>query len=71
MYVLSFSPDGKKIVCGGFSNKVEVWDLSQEAMVSEHAGHEDSIWGLVVFPDGQRVVTTSRDGDIRLWRIGS
>ncbi|MFH1609905.1 MAG: WD40 repeat domain-containing protein [Candidatus Bipolaricaulota bacterium] len=71
VYVLSFSPDGKKIVCGGFSNKVEVWDLGQEAIVSELTGHEDSIWGLVVFPDGQRVVTTSRDGDIRLWRIGS
>jgi len=71
LYVLAFSPDGKMIFAGGFSNRVEVWDLGRGALVSEHAGHESSIWGLLVFPDGQRVVTTSRDGDVRLWRIGS
>lgn len=71
MYVLAFSPDGKRVFCGGFSNKVEVWDLERQAMVSEHPGHEDSIWGLLAFPDGQRIVTTSRDGDVRLWKIGS
>ncbi len=71
MYVLAFSPDGKRVFGGGFSNRVEVWDLERRVLVSEHPGHEDSIWGLAVFPDGQRVVTTSRDGDIRLWRIGN
>jgi WD40 repeat protein len=70
VYVLAFSPDGQRIIAGGFSNRVEVWDLGRQAMISELAGHTDSIWGLVVLPDGQRVVTTSRDGTVRLWRTG-
>ncbi|QAA77372.1 MAG: hypothetical protein BIP78_1608 [Candidatus Bipolaricaulis sibiricus] len=71
LYVMAFSPDGKRIFCGGFSNRLEVWDVGSRAMVSEHAGHSDSIWGLIVFPDGARVVTTSRDNTIRLWTIGN
>ncbi len=69
VYAMAFSPDGATVFVGGFSNKVEVWDLGARAMLTEHAGHTDSIWGLVVFPDGERVVTTSRDGTVRLWRI--
>jgi len=69
VYAMAFSPDGATVFVGGFSNKVEVWDLGARAMLTEHVGHTDSIWGLVVFPDGERVVTTSRDGTVRLWRI--
>ncbi|MBC7169957.1 WD40 repeat domain-containing protein [Candidatus Bipolaricaulota bacterium] len=69
LYAMAFSPDGTRIVVGGFSKKVEVWDVASRTMVAEYAGHTDSIWGIIVFPDGERVVTTSRDNTVRLWRI--
>ncbi len=71
VYAMAFSPDGTRIVVGGFSNKVEVWNLGARTMVAEYAGHTDSIWGVIVFPDGERVVTTSRDNTVRLWRIAN
>lgn len=70
LYVLALSPDGTRILCGGFSRKLEVWDLATRTMVSEHPGHTEPIWGLIVFPDGRRVVTTSQDNTVRLWTIG-
>ncbi|MCX7750592.1 MAG: WD40 repeat domain-containing protein [Candidatus Bipolaricaulota bacterium] len=75
VYVLAFTPDGKRILAAGFGKKVEVWDLGSRAKVAEYSGASDSIWGLIVFPDGERVVTTSGEygsdysGEVRLWRI--
>lgn len=74
-YVLAFTPDGRRILAGGFGKKIEVWDLGSRTKVAEYPGHNDSIWGLIVFPDGERVVTTSGEystdysGETRLWRI--
>lgn len=75
VYVLAFSPDGKRILAAGFGKKIEVWDLGSGGKVAEYPGGSDSIWGLIVFPDGERVVTTSGEygtdysGEVRLWRI--
>lgn len=79
MYVFAFSPDGKRVLCGGYSRMIEVWDIERRALVQELSGHSyPDIWGLVVLPDGQRVVSTASDRDaaapkseIRLWRIGN
>ena len=32
-------------------------------------GHKDKIWGLSISPDGQRIVSGSVDGTIKLWSI--
>jgi len=75
VYVLAFAPDGNRILAAGFGGRLEVWDLAARARVGEHRGASDSIWGLVIFPDGERVVTTSGEystdysGETRLWRI--
>lgn len=75
VYVLAFTPDGKRILAAGFGGRIEVWDLSARAKVGEYSGSSDSIWGLIVFPDGEQVVTTSGEyntdysGETRLWRI--
>ncbi len=75
LYVLAFSPDGGRILAAGFGKKIEVWDLGSRAKIAEYTGARESIWGLIVFPDGERVVTTSGEystdysGDVQLWRI--
>lgn len=75
VYVLAFSPDDKRILAAGFGRKIEVWDLAGGAKIAEYGGNADSIWGLIVFPDGERVATTSGEystdysGECRLWRI--
>lgn len=75
VYVVAFAPDGNRILAAGYGGRIEVWDLARRAKLAEYSGSRDSIWGLVVFPDGERVVTTSGEystdysGETRLWRI--
>lgn len=75
VYVLSFAPDGNRILAAGFGGRIEVWGLAARAKVGEYSGPTDSIWGLVIFPDGEQVVTTSGEystdysGETWLWRI--
>jgi len=75
VYVLAFTPDGTRILAAGFAGKIEVWSLASRTKVAEYPGHTASIWGLIVFPDGERVVTASGEygtdysGEVRLWRI--
>lgn len=76
VYAFAFSPDGRRIFGGGYAKKLHVWDLAQQALVAEYSGPSwESIWGVIVFPDGQRVVTTSGEyatdyiGETWLWRL--
>lgn len=32
-------------------------------------GHKNQIWGLSVSPDGQRIISSSLDGTIKLWNV--
>jgi WD40 repeat protein len=46
-----------------------VWDAETGASVMTLQGHNDSIYGLAVMPDGIRVVTGSKDKTLRVWEI--
>ncbi len=73
---IAFAPGGKgenrQLLSGGHDQQVKIWDLHRyeemrilEANVVE--GHRDAILGAAFSPDGQHVVTASRDRTARLW----
>lgn len=68
MYSVAWSRDGKYVVSGGSDQKVYFWtmDSSEPQLVLE--GHEDAVTNVEALSDNQ-VVTTSRDRDIRVWKI--
>ena len=65
MIVLDASADGKKLVCGGCDRLVNVFDLSRgyanaklEQTIENHA---DWVFGVALAPDGQHLLTGSRE----------
>lgn len=64
---LSYSPDGKTLVSGGWDRTAVLWDPADGAKLRTFEGHQDNVWPAVFSPDGKRLVTASRDGLIRVW----
>jgi WD40 repeat protein len=65
---VSFSPDGERLVTGGYDNMVRLWNLKGKQLTQFN-----SEWGAVLSvsfsPNGKRLVTTGEDGTTRLWDI--
>jgi len=65
---LAFSPDGRRIVSGGFSDKmVRIWDASNGNESMTLAGHEARVMSVAFSPDGTRIASGSFDKTIKLW----
>ncbi len=70
----SFSPDGTRIVTGGWMTadgrgRVKVWDARTGAAVEpfELKGHTGYVNSVSFSPDGTRIVTASGDRTVKLW----
>jgi WD40 repeat protein len=65
---LAFSPDSRTlaVTCEAPGPSLRLWDLmtNKERTLDGHARH---VWGLAFHPAGQRVLTGSWDGTVRLW----
>lgn len=65
-----FSPDGKKLICGGFDGSLRLWDTHTGNLLSTHIGHTDPITTMLFLEDGNTLVSGSWDGTILLWDWG-
>jgi WD40 repeat protein len=65
---LAFSPDGKRLISGGWNNEAFIWDVENRKLLHRLQGHTDETVAAAFTPDGQRVVTGSHDKTLRLWR---
>lgn len=77
---VSFSPDGQILASGSGSNcsydedNIKLWDLQTGKLKRSLKGHDQS-WGLdgvncvTVSPDGQTLVSSSRESSIKLWNL--
>ena len=68
-YCAAFSPDGKRIVSGGYvDNTVGVWDIETGKTLHSYKGHTGGVTCVTFFPDGKRIASASADGTARIWR---
>ena len=66
---LTFSIEGTILASGHADNKIRLWSVSNETFPCEIEGHSDAVTGVVfVGDDGERLVSSSRDGTVRVYK---
>jgi len=68
---VSFSPDGKKLLSSGAANSAIIWDVATMEPLHMLEGHADSVLYSVFSPKGDRAVTTSVDGSVKLFDVAT
>ena len=66
---VSFSPDSKTVVSGGYDRQIRIWDASTGEDLASLRGHTERISSLDVSSDSKLVASASFDKSIRLWDI--
>ncbi|KIJ13541.1 hypothetical protein PAXINDRAFT_117028 [Paxillus involutus ATCC 200175] len=81
LWVVTFSPSGEFVACGGTDGKISIWrapwwDASQRESIDLTAkplttisGHENYISNIAYLPGGERVVSCSDDKTVRIWNV--
>jgi WD40 repeat protein len=67
----AFSPDGTRVLTGGFDGVAELWDRQTGAVLESPLRHNSEAHTAIFSPDGDYVLTTSTDKTARLWATKS
>ena len=68
---LTFTPDGRMLLCGGGDEILHLWDITKGRRVRSMVGHFGSITAIACTPDGRKAVTASFDKTLRVWDLAS
>ncbi len=66
---LAFHPEGQQFAIGfqSNSNNIELWDLQKGKLEQGLHGHTATVHALSYTPDGERLISVSRDQTVRVW----
>jgi hypothetical protein len=67
----AFSPDGERIVTGGWDKTAKVWNAANGQDLLTLVGHGDGILSVAYSPDSQRIVTGNADGTAKVWDVAN
>jgi len=62
-----FSPDSRIAYVSASDQSISSYRTQDWAQIGRLRGHRDEVWGLAISPDGQLLVSGSRDHSIRVW----
>ncbi|KAK0400459.1 hypothetical protein QR680_015256 [Steinernema hermaphroditum] len=66
---VTFNDTTEQIISGGIDNEIIVWDMRRKEAVYMLSGHQDTITGLSLSPDGSFVLSNSMDCTVKQWDI--
>ena len=67
MLAVAFSPDGQRMVTGGYDPGISVWDTQHFEELVQLKGHSYYVFRLAFSPDGERLHSAGGDGAVRVW----
>jgi WD40 repeat protein len=68
---LSFSPDGERLVSGGYDQKIKLWDTNNGRCVKTWEGKVNWLRTVVFSPDGRTLASGGIEPEISLWDIAT
>jgi len=68
---IALSPDGQKVVSGGPTGDLKLWDINTSKLIAEWTGNTDYVTSVCWSQDGGRVMSGSIDGTARVWDVES
>jgi WD40 repeat protein len=65
--IISFSPDGKTILCVSGNYKIGLWDINTRDYIGGFLGHSAYVNKALMTSDGRYVVSSANDNTIKIW----
>lgn len=66
---LRYSPDGRWIAGGRYTQEVTLWDAATGEVVDRFEGHLDDVQDLAFHPNGELLATSDKSGIVRTWPL--
>ncbi len=66
---LDYSPDGKMLAVACEDTTVRIYDVETKKIIGELRGHQDIIYSVNFFPNGDKILSCSRDSSLRIWNL--
>jgi glucose repression regulatory protein TUP1 len=80
VYSVAFSPDGRHLVSGSLDKTIKMWELNNGGFynragvqpksgkcIKTFEGHKDFVLSVALTPDGQWVMSGSKDRGVQFW----
>ena len=67
---VALSPDGRRLAAGDGDGRITLWDMASQQELATLEGHKHSVEHLAFTPDGDHLVSASKD-QLRVWRAAS
>lgn len=70
VWSVAVTQDGQRILSGGQDSTIRFWDIKNEKELHKFIGHDGPVYGLVLMPDGKRLVSIAdKDLAVKVWDL--
>jgi len=66
---VAFSDDSLQIFAGSIDNTIKCWDLRKKQVLYSLDGHQDTVTGIKLSPNGNFLLSNGMDNSLRTWDV--